>query len=140
LIIDNSWANPATMQQVQGNLTLFKRIQLPILERLTGPNAGAYSNEADVLEDDFQHTFFGSDDSYQRLVDIKSRFDPTDLFIVKAGVGSERWDEDGFCRVVYDDDDDDDYCQCYYRGRGTSDDIDWYKTFFRTSLILDTSI
>ena len=100
MIIDNSWTNPATIQQVRGNMTLFKRIQLPILEQLSGPNAGAYSNEADSLEDDFQNTFFGSD-NYPRLVDIKSKYDPTDLFIVKAGVGSERWDEDGFCRVYY---------------------------------------
>ena len=76
---------------------MFKRIQLPILEQLTGPNAGAYSNEADCFEDDFQSTFFGN--NYERLSAIKIKYDPTDLFIVKAGVGSERWDTGGFCRV-----------------------------------------
>ena len=30
---------------------------------------------------------------------IKTKYEPTDLFIVKAGVGSERWDTDGFCRI-----------------------------------------
>ena len=78
---------------------MFKRIQLPIIEELTGPNAGAYSNEADSLEDDFQNTFFGP--NYPRLSAIKTKYDPTDLFIVKAGVGSERWDADGFCRVCH---------------------------------------
>jgi hypothetical protein len=114
LIIDNSWTNPATPQQVHGNLTLFKRIQLPILEQLTGPNAGAYSNEADAFEDDFQNTFFGAG-NYARLVDVKRRYDPQDLFIVRAGVGSERWEEDGICKDEYP-------TNCYYRGRGIGDD------------------
>ena len=97
MIVGNSWANSATIPQIQDSLTMFKRIQLPILEQLTGPNAGAYSNEADSFEDDFQNTFFGG--NYPRLNVIKNKYDPTDLFIVKAGVGSERWDSDGFCRV-----------------------------------------
>ena len=95
--IGNSWANSATVPQVHGNLTLFKRVQLPILEQLTGPNAGAYSNEGDTLEANFQSTYFGP--NYPRLSSIKTKYDPTDLFIVKAGVGSERWDADGICRV-----------------------------------------
>ena len=99
MIVDNSWEDSATIPQVQSNLTMFKRIQLPIIEQLTGPNAGAYSNEADSLEDDFQNTFFGP--NYPRLSAIKTKYDPTDLFIVKAGVGSERWDADGFCRVCH---------------------------------------
>lgn len=73
---------------------MFKRIQLPILEQRTGPNAGAYSNEADSLEDNFQSTFFGP--NYPRLSAIKTKYDPTDLFIVKAGVGSEKWDTVGY--------------------------------------------
>jgi hypothetical protein len=97
LIVDNNWADLATIPQVRGNLTMFKRTQLPIIEQLTGPNAGAYSNEADSLEDNFQSTFFGP--NYPRLSAIKTKYDPTDLFIVKAGVGSERWDDDGVCRV-----------------------------------------
>ncbi|KAF8804519.1 FAD-binding domain-containing protein [Phlegmacium glaucopus] len=99
MILDNTWADPATIPQVQGNLTLFRRTQLPILEQLSGPNAGAYSNEADTLEANFQTTFFGP--NYPRLCAIKAKFDPTDLFIVKAGVGSERWDSDGLCKVEY---------------------------------------
>jgi len=97
LIIDNGWEDSATIPEVQGNLTRFKRTQLPIIEQLTGPDAGAYSNEADSLETNFQTTFFGP--NYPKLSSIKTKYDPTDLFIVKAGVGSERWDTDGFCRV-----------------------------------------
>ena len=87
----------ATIPEVQGNLTLFRDTQLPIIEQLTGPNAGAYSNEADPLEANFENTFFAP--NYPKLSGIKTKYDPTDLFIVKTGVGSERWDKDGLCRV-----------------------------------------
>jgi hypothetical protein len=50
----------------------FQTTQLPILNVLAGPNAGAYSNEADVLEPDFQHTFFGP--NYAKLSAIKWRY------------------------------------------------------------------
>lgn len=73
----------------------FQTSQLPILEQMSGPNAGAYSNEADVTEPNFQTTFFGP--NYAKLSAIKAKYDPKDLFIVRAGVGSERWDEWGLC-------------------------------------------
>ncbi|KAJ6527359.1 FAD-binding domain-containing protein [Mycena vulgaris] len=64
----------------------FKTQQLPILENLSGPNAGAYSNEADVLETTFYTMFFGP--NYAELSAIKSKYDPRDLFIVGAGAGN----------------------------------------------------
>ncbi|KAF8156884.1 FAD-binding domain-containing protein [Crassisporium funariophilum] len=97
MILVNAWVDGASVQEVHGNQTLFMRKQLPILERLSGNDAGAYSNEADSLEVNFQSTFFGP--NYPKLSAIKSKFDPTDLFIVKGGVGSERWSSDGLCRV-----------------------------------------
>ncbi|KAI0036628.1 FAD-binding domain-containing protein [Vararia minispora EC-137] len=69
---------------------------VPILANMTGEHdSGAYSNEADVLEPDFQITFFGP--HYALLSKIKSRYDPHDLFIVPGGVGSERWRPGGMC-------------------------------------------
>lgn len=69
-----------------------------ILIRMTGESdRGAYSNEADVREPDFQRTFFGT--NYPRLLQVKELYDPNDLFIVTAGVGSERWDAAGICRI-----------------------------------------
>ena len=67
---------------------------------MTGESdSGTYMNEADVREPDFVTTFFG-EKNYQRLSQVKSSYDPTDMFIVGAGVGSERWDTDGLCRRV----------------------------------------
>ena len=96
-MVGSTWADSATIPQIRDHMTTFKRIQLPIIEKLTGPDAGAYSNEMDTFEANFQSTVFGP--NYPRLSNIKAKYDPTDLFIVKAGVGSERWDTDGFCRV-----------------------------------------
>ena len=54
--------------------------------RRATPDAGAYVNEADYFEPDWQQSFWGS--NYRRLLDIKRRYDPTNLFRVHHGVGS----------------------------------------------------
>ena len=76
---------------------MFRDKQLPILKKIAGPRDAAYSNEADVLERDFRNVFYGS--NYARLSQIKSKYDPNDIFIVRTGVGSERWDSYGLCKV-----------------------------------------
>lgn len=68
-----------------------------LLEGLAGPGSGSYINEADVREPHFETTFFAP--NYPRLTQIKRKYDANDLFIVGAGVGSERWDEWGLCTV-----------------------------------------
>ena len=75
----------------------FQTLQLPIIEELIRSDAGSYSNEADSLEANFQTTFYGP--NYDRLLDIKHKYDPDGLFIVAGGVGSEEWDADGLCQV-----------------------------------------
>jgi FAD/FMN-containing dehydrogenase len=51
------------------------------------PGAGSYVNETDYFEPDWQHSFWG--DNYPRLLDIKRRYDPANLFRVHHGVGSD---------------------------------------------------
>ncbi|KAE9363516.1 FAD-binding domain-containing protein [Stipitochalara longipes BDJ] len=67
--------------------------------RVLAPNSGAYVNEADANEPNFQQTFWG--DNYPRLLEIKRRFDPDDVFWCTPCVGNERWKEVGdlLCRV-----------------------------------------
>ncbi|KAL6720635.1 hypothetical protein ACLMJK_002560 [Lecanora helva] len=72
---------------------------LPLLEALT-PSGGAYLNEADFQQPDFQSTLYGP--NYQRLRSIKSRYDPDDMFYAVTAVGSEDWFEDqsrGGCSI-----------------------------------------
>lgn len=77
----------------------FQNDYLPIIEKVVGTDAGAYMNEADAYEVDFATVFYGQE-NYAKLTQVKSKYDEGDLFIVQTGVGSERWDEDGMCRVA----------------------------------------
>ncbi|KAJ7202332.1 FAD-binding domain-containing protein [Mycena pura] len=96
IIVSNAWDDSASLAEIHTLRKRFQTTQLPVLEELSGPNAGSYSNEADI-EPHFQTTFFGP--NYAKLSQIKRMHDPNDLFIVAAGVGSERWDEWGICRI-----------------------------------------
>jgi FAD/FMN-containing dehydrogenase len=57
---------------------------------------GAYVSESDYFISDWQEAFWGA--NYPRLAEVKRRYDPTSLFFVRHGVGSEEWSEDGFTR------------------------------------------
>jgi FAD/FMN-containing dehydrogenase len=61
------------------------------------PDAGSYVSEAGFSDPEWRRRSFG--DNYPRLLDIKHRYDPDDLFITHHGVGSERWSQDGFTPV-----------------------------------------
>ncbi|PHH64777.1 hypothetical protein CDD81_4039 [Ophiocordyceps australis] len=61
---------------------------LPPLERLT-PGGGAYMNEGDWQQPDWQHVFYGS--NYAALAAIKNTYDPFHAFYATTAVGSEYW-------------------------------------------------
>ncbi|KAM0328551.1 hypothetical protein ACHAQA_004958 [Verticillium albo-atrum] len=63
----------------------------PVIEAAT-PGAGAYMNEADFQQPDWQETFFGA--NYPELLRIKNKYDPKGLLYAVAGVGSESWNVD----------------------------------------------
>ena len=60
-------------------------------------NAGSYVSESDFFERSWQQSFWGL--NYSRLAAVKKRYDPTSLFFVHHGVGSEEWSADGFERL-----------------------------------------
>jgi FAD/FMN-containing dehydrogenase len=66
--------------------------------RKLAPHSGAYVNEADHNEPDYQRAFWG--DNYPRLFKIKREVDPDDVFWCHPCVGNERWHEVGsmLCR------------------------------------------
>ncbi|KAF2790845.1 6-hydroxy-D-nicotine oxidase [Melanomma pulvis-pyrius CBS 109.77] len=71
---------------------------MPLIERVT-PNAGAYINEADFQQENWQDVFYGS--NYPKLLAVKKKYDPKGIFYNKIAVGSEGWviREDGrMCR------------------------------------------
>jgi hypothetical protein len=65
--------------------------------RSAAPDAGAYVNECDYFQPDWQTAFWGV--NYPRLLEIKRRYDPDGLFVVHHGVGNEEWSADGFTRL-----------------------------------------
>ncbi|MBV9300681.1 MAG: BBE domain-containing protein, partial [Acidobacteriaceae bacterium] len=61
------------------------------------PNGGSYVSESNFFEDNWQRSYWGS--NYERLASIKKRYDPSGLFFVHNGVGSEEWSADGFTKL-----------------------------------------
>jgi hypothetical protein len=54
--------------------------------------------QASLYEDNPKETFFGR--HYDKLKEIKSIYDPIDLFLVAEGVGSDQWDKELKCRLM----------------------------------------
>jgi FAD/FMN-containing dehydrogenase len=65
------------------------------LKKVT-PEAGSYVSESNYFNESWQDAFWGP--NYPRLRAIKKKYDPTGLFFVHHGVGSEEWSADGFTR------------------------------------------
>jgi hypothetical protein len=64
--------------------------------RKVAPDGGAYVAESSYFQPDWQGAYWGA--NYPRLLAVKQRYDPDNLFFVRHGVGSEGWSEDGFAR------------------------------------------
>ena len=54
------------------------------------PGAGAYMNEADFQQVNFQEAFFG--ENYAELLRIKEKYDPEGLLYAVGAVGGEKWE------------------------------------------------
>jgi FAD/FMN-containing dehydrogenase len=75
-----------------------KRIERCVAQlRTVAGETGAYVSESNYFEKDWQHSYWGS--NYQRLAQIKQKYDPEGLFFVHNGVGSEQWNTDGFTKL-----------------------------------------
>lgn len=82
---------PLDVYNISANIPLQETITndlVPALEAIT-PGGGAYLNEADFRQSDFQDAFYG--ENYDALLAIKDKYDPNGLFYALTAVGSERW-------------------------------------------------
>ena len=61
---------------------------IPLLTSVT-PGAGAYMNEGDFNQPDWQETFYGT--NYNKLLSIKKKWDPDFAFYSLKAVGSDAW-------------------------------------------------
>jgi hypothetical protein len=100
------WPINSTSEQIMKIRNEFQNVDMQSWRDIS-PGAGSYLAEADRLEPNFGQAFWG--DKYPRLLELKSKLDPYDLFFATTGVGRERWkvvSEDGLpnengklCRV-----------------------------------------
>ncbi len=89
----------ATTPAQHGRPDLMTRTAVPALEAVS-PGSGAYMNEADYQQPNFQREFFG--DNYPKLMEIKRRYDPEGFFYAVAAVRSEAWavlDDGRLCKT-----------------------------------------
>ncbi|KAF2678436.1 FAD/FMN-containing isoamyl alcohol oxidase-like protein MreA [Lentithecium fluviatile CBS 122367] len=61
--------------------------------RDASPTSGAYMNEANTEEPNFQEAFYGG--NYEKLLEIKRKRDPWGAFYAVTGVGSDEWVVEG---------------------------------------------
>ncbi|ETS80728.1 hypothetical protein PFICI_08257 [Pestalotiopsis fici W106-1] len=83
-----SWPENATAREIMNVRRRFTHDHMQKWRDIT-PGAGSYLAEADRLEPDFQRSFYGY--KYPRLLRIKQKYDPMDVFYAATAVGSERW-------------------------------------------------
>jgi len=87
-IIGLMWDEGSTESEVQA---VNEKLTHDLGQRLKdiSPGSGGYLNEGDLMDPEFAQSFYGS--NYDRLVEIKKKVDPKDLFWAPTAVGSEGW-------------------------------------------------
>ncbi|KUJ07710.1 FAD binding domain-containing protein [Mollisia scopiformis] len=79
---------------------LITNVYGPSIDALVPGGMSSYLNEGNPFDPDWKRVFYG--DNYNRLLDIKERYDPNSIFYGLTCVGSDGWEvqEDGrLCRV-----------------------------------------
>lgn len=71
------------------------------LWREWAPNMGSYMNEANPYNIEWKKDYYG--ENYERLLEIKKKYDPHESLFVLTGVGSDQWEYDlqsgTLCRI-----------------------------------------
>ncbi|GLI81848.1 hypothetical protein PoHVEF18_010240 [Penicillium ochrochloron] len=83
VILAGEWLEPLSKEELETTTGGFLKMLDPLKQ--LSPGGGAYLNEAHYLEPDWQQTYFGS--FYEKLLDIKNKFDPTHLLDCYKCVG-----------------------------------------------------
>ncbi|KAF5012635.1 hypothetical protein FDECE_1327 [Fusarium decemcellulare] len=88
LIVSQSWHHSTPSSAVDEIVRDVTYNKLGLLRQLD-PSSGAYLNEANVMEPDWQWSFFGP--NYALLREIKEQYDPEGILWCRQCVGSEDW-------------------------------------------------
>lgn len=88
-VITTPWSFYAPWQEMVDNQYLMTDVLLPPLEALT-PNGSCYLNEGNFRQPDWQSVFYG--ENYDRLLEIKNKYDPNHMFYATTAVGADYWE------------------------------------------------
>jgi FAD/FMN-containing dehydrogenase len=88
LIPWHPYAENSTREEILESARQMTDVKMRALSSLA-PESGAYFNECDTHQPDWQRAFWG--DNYDRLLKIKRRIDPDDVFWCRNCVGNDRW-------------------------------------------------
>jgi hypothetical protein len=88
LQIGTPWNETAPWSEMVAAQNVITNEFVPQLTSVT-PGSGAYMNEGDFQQPNWQQTFFGA--NYPTLLSIKQKWDPNSLFYGLRLVGSEAW-------------------------------------------------
>jgi hypothetical protein len=86
--IGSAWNETAPWSKMVADQFKIIDEYVPQLEAVT-PNSGCYQNEANFRLRNWKETFFR--DNYERLLDVKRRWDPSSFFYALKAVGSDAW-------------------------------------------------
>ena len=102
LVVSKDWEAGDSFAKQEAVKKLLTQQMVPKLkaldwdEKTHKQTMGAYLNEADKEEENWQDSFWG--ENYDRLSQIKKKWDPNGVFWCRPCVGSEEWDSEGLCR------------------------------------------
>ncbi|KAK3176612.1 hypothetical protein OEA41_007935 [Lepraria neglecta] len=90
-VLTTNWNFSAPLSDMIALQEVMTNELLPPLEAIT-PGSGCYLNEGDPNQPNWQETFYGV--NYPRLLAIKAKYDPNDIFYAATAVGSDGWEAD----------------------------------------------
>ncbi len=85
-IVVGAWDYDRPLADMEAKEAALTNVITPRLEAAT-PGSGTYLNEANFKQANFQQQFYGS--NYPRLLAIKKKYDPDNVFYAATAVGSE---------------------------------------------------
>jgi hypothetical protein len=94
IVVPIGWKDGTPVEVQEQLIHALTYILMPQLAAVD-PEMGAYTNEANAYEPQWQRVFWGT--NYPRLLEIKKKWDPHGFFRCNRCVGSERWDPTGNC-------------------------------------------
>jgi hypothetical protein len=87
-IMANPWDANATDSEIALKSAALTNDYMKYWRDVT-PGGGTYMNEADINEQDWQQSFYGN--NYPKLLEIKRKYDPTELLLGHHLVGWAEW-------------------------------------------------